>query len=125
MKYRQLLFMTTLILLLMLHLARLFVSAKPTPSEAHTDESSLIREKIEAFKSDVLNRLGYVNPPNVSNVNISIQEKRKMITLYMKYIEERNGTHKEEDDSGMVHSRNFHTLEYAEICVSSITLISG
>ena len=80
------------------------------------EASELLKDKIETFKMDILSRLGYERPPDVSNVTHSIEEKRKMIKQYRKYMKEKEALYKkdhdEDDDDPKVLSKTYYSLEY-------------
>ena len=79
-------------------------------------DSDLMAEKVEIFKRDILTRLGYDKAPNMSNITQNIEEKRKMIQKYRKYIEERDMdskvNHDEEEEETTVKSRTFYSIQY-------------
>lgn len=47
--------------------------------------------RIEAIKQDILNRLGMTRVPDVSKVNMTVQERRQILRLYRKSVEELQG----------------------------------
>ena len=79
-------------------------------------DSQLMAEKVEIFKRDILSRLGYDKVPNMSNITQNIEEKRKMIQKYRKYIEERDRDSKinqiNEEGESTIKSRTFYSLQY-------------
>lgn len=79
-------------------------------------DSEFMADKIEIFKRDILNRLGYERTPDVSNITQNIEEKRRMIQKYRKYIEERDMAFSdkdlEEDTENNVKSRTFYSVQY-------------
>ena len=82
---------------------------------AEAIDSELMAEKVEIFKRDILTRLGYENAPNMSNITQNIEEKRKMIQKYRKYIEERDMDSKvkgEEEEENTIKSRTFYSIQY-------------
>lgn len=95
------------------------VSTKPA-GEEELENPKLITDKIELFKLDILNRLGYDRPPNVSHFAQDIEEKRKMIKQYRKYIEEKERHDRKEAvqdgmDEDTVTSNTFYSLHYRGI----------
>ncbi|XP_045160493.2 growth/differentiation factor 8-like [Mercenaria mercenaria] len=92
------------------------VSTMPAADE-DIEASEILKEKIETFKMDILNRLGYDHPPDVSNVTHSIEEKRKMIRQYRTYMKEKEALYKKDqdedgDDDPKVLSKTYYSLEY-------------
>lgn len=92
------------------------VSAMPA-SEEDIEASEVLKDKIESFKMDILTRLGYERPPDISNVTHSIEEKRKMIKQYRKYMEEKELLHRkdlgdDDSDEPKVLSKTYYSLDY-------------
>lgn len=92
--------------------------AMPTVDEGN-EEYEEISDKIETFKLDILNGLGYKRPPAMRNVTTSIHEKRKLIQEYRKYISDRqalNGNNNDDDDDdddgNKLFSSRLYTLKY-------------
>lgn len=86
-------------------------------SEDDIESSEVLKDKIESFKVDILARLGYERPPDISNVTHSIEEKRKMIKQYRKYMEEKELLYRkdlDDDDSDepKVLSKTYYSLDY-------------
>ena len=99
-----------------------------TGGVGETPDRDFMEDKVEIFKQDILNRLGYNKKPDVSNITQNIEEKRKMIQKYRKYIEEREiASHQEDKDNeeNNVKSRTFYSLQYEGMyCMhSSIVLL--
>lgn len=91
-------------------------SAMPA-SEEDIEASEILKDKIETFKMDILNRLGYERPPDVSNITHNIEEKRRMIRQYRKYMKEKEALYKkdlseEDDEESKVLSQTYYSLEY-------------
>jgi hypothetical protein len=51
----------------------------------------LQRLRIDVIKQDILSKLGMTNIPDVSNVHTTVQERREIIRLYKKSVEELQG----------------------------------
>ena len=86
------------------------------------ETDDMFEDKVEIFKRDVLHKLGYARPPIISNVTRSIEENRRMIQQYRKYIEEKNKLHYSVDsdqqdweDEGAdlrIKSKTFYSVQY-------------
>lgn len=111
-----------LILICDIYLGRML--AMPTSGDDY-DEQDLgpMRDRIELFKMDILNRLGYEKPPVLANVTTSIAEKRRLIQEYRKYIQDRqasygsssdadDGDSDDDDDGNSFFSNRLYTLRY-------------
>ena len=87
-------------------------------------ESDIIESKIEIFKQDILNKLGYDRVPVLTNVTQNIEEKRRMIQQYRRYMEERESSfprrRDEDEDEPSVQSRTFYSSQYEGKIVYSI-----
>ena len=97
---------------------RCLVEGLPATGGIHEeDHSDIIASRIEVFKQDILGRLGYKRVPDLTNVTQSIEEKRRMIQQYRRYMEERElSTRSQEDsedeDETNVKSRTFYNSQY-------------
>ena len=104
--------------------------AMPTTDEAR-EEMDEIQDKIEVFKMDILNRLGYKRPPTVRNVTTSIAEKRRLIQEYRKYLSDREAIYGKnsddddddygDDDGDNLLSNRLYTLKYHGKVIFSIS----
>ncbi|XP_052776999.1 bone morphogenetic protein 2-like [Mya arenaria] len=64
--------------------------AAPASEDSYGDENSdTMNEKIESIKAKILEGLGYARPPVLNNITRNIEEKRRMIKEYRKYMEDR------------------------------------
>lgn len=73
--------------------------------------------RIEAIKQDILNRLGMTRVPDVSRINMTVQERRQILRLYRKSVEELHGK-KESSllfDDDQFYANQFHSFtEYGK-----------
>ena len=98
---------------------RCLVEGLPATGGIHEeDHSDIIASRIEVFKQDILGRLGYKRVPDLTNVTQSIEEKRRMIQQYRRYMEERelsstrSHDDSEDEDETNVKSRTFYNSQY-------------
>ena len=115
---------------------RCLVEGLPATGGIHEEEdhSDIIASRIEVFKQDILGRLGYKRVPDLTNVTQSIEEKRRMIQQYRRYMEERELSStrgqddSEDEDETNVKSRTFYNSQYqgknTTISLSSLSILT-
>ncbi len=83
-------------------------SAKPF--RHHISHKRLKSARIKAIKQEILTKLGLSSEPIVSQFNTTIQEKRRMVKLYKKSIDESQGKlHKLFSDEEF-YAKKFHSF---------------
>lgn len=124
-----------LILICDIYLGRML--AMPTSGDEYEEQEDLgpMRERVELFKMDILNRLGYERPPVLANVTTDIEEKRRLIQEYRKYIQDRqaiygsssdadDGDSDDDDDGNSFFSNRLYTLRYKGELISFLIYAS-
>src|SRR6218665_1386450 len=98
----------------------------PEPDYLNSIDSSILnlnytfekQLRIEAIKQDILNRLGMTRVPDVSRINMTVQERRQILRLYKKSVEELHGK-KESSllfDDDQFYANQFHSFtEYGKL----------
>lgn len=92
----------------------------PEPDYLNSIDSSILnlnytfekQLRIEAIKQDILNRLGMTRVPDVSRINMTVQERRQILRLYKKSVEELHGK-KESSllfDDDQFYANQFHSF---------------
>lgn len=70
----------------------------------------LTQARIESIKKDILSKLGLSKVPDVSGINVTAAERRKLMKLYTRSLEELHGkTHVIYDDD-QLQAKTFHSF---------------
>ena len=85
---------------------------------ANVTHSSLENLHIEAIKKYILTKLGMTEVPDLSRVNTSTQERRKILRLYKKSIEELGKSNSAIDDDEDLIVPQFNSFtEHGQLCL--------
>ncbi|KAL4236427.1 Growth differentiation factor 2 [Mactra antiquata] len=85
---------------------------------AHEDvfHASEIEEHIRTFKSDILNKLGYDRPPNISNITRNNAEEQRMIKKFEKFMMDREAENRklldDRDEEQEILTKTLYSLDY-------------
>ena len=83
-------------------------------SNHHVSQKRLKHARINAIKKDMLDKLGMRNAPDVSRFNTTVEESRRMLRLYKKGLEDRQGTaaHKLLEEDLEYYAKTFNSFSY-------------
>lgn len=76
----------------------------------HHSHKRLKHARIGAIKNDILNKLGLTHVPDVSSANTTVEEKRRMLKLYRKSVEEMQGEQHVLFEKDEYYAKKFHSF---------------
>ena len=77
----------------------------------HISHKRLKHARIRAIKQEILLKLGMSKEPDVSNVNTTVDEKRHMLRMYKKSVEDLYGKQHELFEDEEFFAKRFYSFE--------------
>lgn len=98
-------------ILTLLEIATNLCMARPTTERHPINHKRLKHARIKAIQQEILSKLGLTEVPDVSQFNTTVEEKRRMIKLYKKSLEESQGQYHDLFSEEEFYAKKFNSFK--------------